>query len=228
MHRADRDRRALTIVCVVALDRGHAPRNRRAPARRAVRLGRGARARRPRTAHRVRRARLYAGRASLSPLPRSPAPGRSPRPRSSSARRRAPTGCPRSPRRSTRSDGESPRAPSPRRPPPATSRARRTRHRASGGRRPARRRGPRRRRSRCRMSRSVMIPGPWPSGSITTAAPTWRSDISRAAARSVCPGPTVRTVGLIPSRTCILMRSFPARTLTHPRSPARLATIASM
>ena len=30
------------------------------------------------------------------------------------------------------------------------------------------------------MSRSVMIPGPCPSGSITTAAPTLRSDISRA------------------------------------------------
>ncbi len=44
-------------------------------------------------------------------------------------------------------------------------------------------------------------PGTGPSGSMTTAAPTSRSDISRATARSVCPGPTVRTVGLIPSRT---------------------------
>ena len=156
---------------------------------------------------------------------RSPAPGRSPRPRSSSARRRAPTGSRRSRRARARSDGESRRAPSPRRPPPGTSRARRTRRRASDARRPARGRvlpDP----SESRMSRSVMIPGPGPSGSITTAAPTSRSDISRATARSVCPGPTVRTVGLIPSRTCI-PPPFPLRSRTKHR-PAAFATIASM
>ena len=53
------------------------------------------------------------------------------------------------------------------------------------------------------MSRSVTMPGPSPSGSITTAAPTRRSAISFAASRSVWPGPTVRTTLLIPSRTCI-------------------------
>jgi hypothetical protein len=53
------------------------------------------------------------------------------------------------------------------------------------------------------MSRSVMMPGPAASGSITTAAPTLRSAISLAAARSVCPGPTERTIVLIPSCTCI-------------------------
>ena len=39
----------------------------------------------------------------------------------------------------------------------------------------------------------MMMPGPGESGSITTAAPTPRSDIRRAASRSVCCGPTVRT-----------------------------------
>src|ERR1043165_9523890 len=53
------------------------------------------------------------------------------------------------------------------------------------------------------MSRSVMIPGPWPSGSSTTAAPTSRRDISLATARRVWSGPTVSTVGLMPSATCM-------------------------
>ena len=52
---------------------------------------------------------------------------------------------------------------------------------------------PARRRSDSSMSRSVKMPGPGASGSSTTAAPTWRSAIRRAAARSVCPGPTVST-----------------------------------
>ena len=43
------------------------------------------------------------------------------------------------------------------------------------------------------MSRSVTIPGPGWSGSITTAAPTRRSDIAFAASRSEWPGPTVST-----------------------------------
>src|SRR5215831_3853325 len=51
-------------------------------------------------------------------------------------------------------------------------------------------------------SRSVMMPWPPASGSSTTAAPTWRSDISRAASRRLWPGPTVNTISLIPSRTC--------------------------
>ena len=52
------------------------------------------------------------------------------------------------------------------------------------------------------MSRSVTMPGPGWSGSITTAAPTPRSDIAFAAAwRSEWPGPTVSTTLLIPSRT---------------------------
>ena len=49
-----------------------------------------------------------------------------------------------------------------------------------------------------------MIPGPIPSGSSTTAAPTRRSAIAAAASRSVCPGPTVRTTVLMPSLTCIV------------------------
>ena len=53
------------------------------------------------------------------------------------------------------------------------------------------------------MSRSVMIPGPGSSGSRTTAAPTLRWDISCATARKLWSGPTVRTVGLMPSRTCM-------------------------
>src|SRR4051812_28972571 len=53
------------------------------------------------------------------------------------------------------------------------------------------------------MSRSVMMPGPGWSGSMTTAAPTPRSAIALAASRSECPGLTVRTTPLIPSRTCI-------------------------
>src|ERR671924_372789 len=52
------------------------------------------------------------------------------------------------------------------------------------------------------MSRSVMMPGPAPSGSITMAAPTRRLAICCAACRNVCPGPTVSTTSLIPSRTC--------------------------
>src|SRR4051812_43654590 len=52
-------------------------------------------------------------------------------------------------------------------------------------------------------SRSVMIPGPCDSGSTTTAAPTLRWAICRAASRSVCPGPIVKTTELIPSLTCI-------------------------
>ena len=52
-----------------------------------------------------------------------------------------------------------------------------------------------------RMSRSVMIPGPGASGSWTTAAPTLRCAIWVAQSRSVWPGPTVRTVALIPSLT---------------------------
>ena len=85
---------------------------------------------------------------------------RSPRPRSSSARRRAPTGSPRSLRARRRSDGGSRRAPSRRRPPPTTSRARRRRRRASGGRRRALRRGPGPSPIEFRTSRSVMMPGP--------------------------------------------------------------------
>ena len=42
-----------------------------------------------------------------------------------------------------------------------------------------------------------------PSGSMTAAAPTPRSHICFAASRSECPGPTVRTTLLMPSRTCI-------------------------
>ena len=45
-------------------------------------------------------------------------------------------------------------------------------------------------------------PGPGESGSMTTAAPTLRSAISRAASRSVWPGPIVRTSVVMPSRTC--------------------------
>src|SRR5271165_6774803 len=37
---------------------------------------------------------------------------------------------------------------------------------------------------------------------MTTAAPTCRSDMSRAAPRSVWPGATVRTISVMPSWTC--------------------------
>src|SRR3954469_5277926 len=53
------------------------------------------------------------------------------------------------------------------------------------------------------MSRSVRMPGPAPSGSITTAAPTLRLAMCSAAWRSVCPGPIVSTILLIASRTCM-------------------------
>ena len=59
-----------------------------------------------------------------------------------------------------------------------------------------------------RMSRSVRIPGPSPSGSLTTAAPTPRLAIDVAAWRSVWSGPTVRTTLLIPSRTRIHVPPF--------------------
>jgi len=52
------------------------------------------------------------------------------------------------------------------------------------------------------IDRSVMIPGPAESGSITTAAPTLRSDISRATSLSLWLGPTVRTEEFMPSCTC--------------------------
>src|SRR5262249_18196270 len=54
-----------------------------------------------------------------------------------------------------------------------------------------------------RMSRSVRMPTPECSGSITTAAPTRRDDIRRAASRSVCAGPIVKTSVVMPSRTFI-------------------------
>src|SRR4051794_3671727 len=54
-----------------------------------------------------------------------------------------------------------------------------------------------------------MMPGPGASGSTTTAAPTPRCAIWRAASRNVWPGPIVRTTELIPSLTCI--RSLPAQ-----------------
>src|SRR4051794_24352779 len=53
------------------------------------------------------------------------------------------------------------------------------------------------------MSRSVRMPGWSWSPSSTTAAPTFRDDMRRAASRSVCSGPTVSTSGLIASRTCM-------------------------
>src|SRR5437763_1118939 len=68
------------------------------------------------------------------------------------------------------------------------------------------------------MSRSVTIAGPGPSGSITAAAPTWRSDISRATSLSVWRGPTVRTIGLIPSLTCIVASRVGQR-VGHPVAP---------
>src|SRR4051812_42062261 len=48
-----------------------------------------------------------------------------------------------------------------------------------------------------------MIPGPGCSGSITTAAPTFRSAIERAASCRVQPGATVTTELVIPVRTSI-------------------------
>src|SRR3954469_21429081 len=71
----------------------------------------------------------------------------------------------------------------------------------------------------CRMSRSVRMPGPAPSGSITTAEPTLRLAIRPAAWRSVCPGPMVRTILLIASGTCM-------KRIT-PTDLADLATIGS-
>src|SRR3954468_20229708 len=70
------------------------------------------------------------------------------------------------------------------------------------------------------MSRSVRMPGPAPSGSMTTAAPTLRSAISAAALRSVWPGPIVSTTSLIPSRTCIRPNSLSQSS----RGPAKDAT----
>ena len=58
-----------------------------------------------------------------------------------------------------------------------------------------------------RMSRSVKMPMPACSASITTAAPIRRLDIIRAAWRSVCAGPMVRTRCDMPSRTCTRYRT---------------------
>ena len=82
----------LTLGCVVALDQRHAPRNRRAPAR-LTSAACGGRARLPAAARDACRPLSASG--SPSPhLRRLPAPGRSLRPRSSSARRRERRGCP--------------------------------------------------------------------------------------------------------------------------------------
>src|ERR1039458_8487058 len=54
------------------------------------------------------------------------------------------------------------------------------------------------------MSRSVMMHGPPRESSITTAAPTPRAVIRRAASRSVWSGPAVTTIGFIPSRTSMV------------------------
>ena len=51
------------------------------------------------------------------------------------------------------------------------------------------------------MSRSVRMPTPACWSSVTTAAPTRRADMSRAASRSVCAGPMVSTSLVMPSRT---------------------------
>src|ERR1700733_13653345 len=58
-----------------------------------------------------------------------------------------------------------------------------------------------------RMSRSVRMPIPACSESITTAAPTRRADIRRAASRSVCAGPMVSTSLVMPSRTFMIDHS---------------------
>ena len=93
LHRADGRRRGADGLVHRALDQRHAPRNQRAPARR-PRLG-GA-VPRPRAGRLDRRqpAPQSGPTAPLTPLPPCPGPGRSPRPRSSSAPRRGPTGCP--------------------------------------------------------------------------------------------------------------------------------------
>ena len=126
---------------------------------------------------------LRAGRRSLALRPRPPGrgvrfPPRSPagtshwrRRRSSVGRCRASRGSRRARRRRRRPDAGSGRGPSRRRHARATSPAPRTSGSRSGGRPPARRRGSSPVPTDGRMSRSVMTPGPWASGSSTTAAP---------------------------------------------------------
>jgi len=75
------------------------------------------------------------------------------------------------------------------------------------------------------MSRSVMMPGPAASGSITTAAPTARRDINCATARRLWPGPTARTVALMPSLTCM---AAPFASASPQSTGAALATIGSI
>ena len=62
---------------------------------------------------------------------------------------------------------------------------------------------------------------PSPSGSCTTAAPTWRISIARLASRSVWSGPIVSTSVLMPSRTCMDVTSSNGRPGRSPSWPPR-------
>ncbi len=105
------------------------------------------------------------------------------------------------------------------------------------------RRGPARPRSTTRMSRSVMIPGPCSVGVHHDGrADRALGHQARNRAQACGPGPTVRTIRLMPSLTCIASLSAPCSDAFQIRAIVRdthssclykhvlavLATIASM